>query len=44
MTHGLPGNLDHRRPWLRPTRFIPSVAPARISLELDCSHALGIKR
>jgi hypothetical protein len=31
-------------PRFSPTRFIPPVAPAVIIFELDCSHALGIKR
>jgi len=31
-------------PRFSPTRFIPLVAPAGIILELDYSHALGIKR
>jgi hypothetical protein len=31
-------------PRFSPTRFIPPVAPAGISLELDCLQALGIKR
>jgi hypothetical protein len=31
-------------PRFSPTRFIPLVAPAGITLELDYSHALGIKR
>ena len=31
-------------PRFSPTRFIPPVAPAAISLELDCFQPLGIKR
>lgn len=43
MTHGLPSTLEQRLLWFRPTRVIPSVAPARISLALDCFQALGIE-